>query len=143
MTDKTLATTFFSDRLRSNVGTQAPTPRRTTHGSCAWSLPSRLEVQRQPQDGAQVGARPNGSIRSIDERSFPSEAEDARLSGGLRSLARRVRGLNVITYVVRPSAPPSETYFAEHQPALQNVNAQEISARKRPEVFVVQHPRVA
>ncbi len=102
MSDTTFAHTFPSDRLQA---TAANNPRRTTHGSGGWTLPSRFGVLRQPQDGALTGNAVTGSsLRTINGRPYSTmvEAEDARLSGSLRSLARRVRGLNVM------SEPPSD-----------------------------------
>jgi hypothetical protein len=88
MPDQTATRSFPADRL------QVMAPRRTTHGSCAWTLPSSLAPSlRQPQDGARTSTQ----IRSIDNRlNAANEADDAVLSGSLRSLARRVMGLNVM-----------------------------------------------
>jgi hypothetical protein len=88
MPDQMATRSFPADRL------QAMAPRRTTHGSCAWTLPSSISQSlRQPQDGA-----PNFSqVRSIDNRmNSANEPDDAVLCGSLRSLARRVMGLNVM-----------------------------------------------
>ena len=88
-------------------------PHRTTHGSCAWSLPSRNETLRQPQDGAAAAA----SLRSIDGRALSNplvEAEDARLSGTLRSLARRVKGLNFIAARPADTLLRADTYPADY-----------------------------
>lgn len=119
MKDTMLTRTFPVDRLQTAV---TATPHRTTHGGCAWSLPSRYEsTLRQPQDGA----IPNGTLHSIDSidpvdatdarphSNRPVEAEDARLNGTLRSLARRVKGLNIMQY--RPADPVLQTslYFSE------------------------------
>jgi hypothetical protein len=88
MPDQTAARSFPADRL------QAMAPRRTTHGSCAWTLPSSLtQSLRQPQDGAPTFTQ----VRAIDSRlNAANEADDAVLCGSLRSLARRVMGLNVM-----------------------------------------------
>jgi hypothetical protein len=88
MPDQTATRSFPADRL------QALAPRRTTHGSCAWTLPSSISPSlRQPQDGAPTFT----GVRSIDSRtSAANEPDDAVLSGSLRSLARRVMGLNVM-----------------------------------------------
>lgn len=109
MKDTTFARTFPLDRLQATETVTAP--RRNTHGSCAWSLPSRTQTLRQPQDGA-AGA----SVRSIDGRTLTNplvEAEDARLNGTLRSLARRVRGLNVMQSRPTESLLQTDFYFAE------------------------------
>ena len=92
MSNKPFARTFPSDRIEA---TTANTPRRTTHGSCAWVLPSSYRLMRQPQDGAIANAAAGTPVSAIDSHNS-GEAEDARLSGSLRSLARRVRGLNVM-----------------------------------------------
>lgn len=96
MSDTTFARTFPSDRLQA---TAANMPRRTMHGSGGWTLPSQFEALRQPQDGAltSAGFAGTSAVRPIDGRSYTSvmEADDARLNGTLRSLACRVKGLNV------------------------------------------------
>jgi hypothetical protein len=113
MPDQTATRSFPADRL------QALAPRRTTHGSCAWTLPSTLSTSpRQPQDGAPMFTQ----VRSIDGRSSLNtsvEADDAVLCGSLRSLARRVMGLNVanplraVTAITRPEVHLNETVRAE------------------------------
>jgi hypothetical protein len=102
MSDTTFARTFPFDRLQAKP---ADRPRRTTHGSGGWTLPSSLGNLRQPQDGALTEGISNASVAiRPNERSNTKgvEAEDARLNGTLRSLARRVTGLNVMS--ARPSA---------------------------------------
>lgn len=70
--------------------------RRVVHGSSAWSLPRGLSVQRQPQDGAlPLRVSPIHLSQNCDGNPL-SEPEDARITGGTRSLMRRVMGLNVI-----------------------------------------------
>jgi hypothetical protein len=58
------------------------------------SEPVNVERLRQPQDGA-----PNrtklASITAHLQGDFLREPEDARLTGGTRSLARRLMGLNM------------------------------------------------
>ncbi|WP_263378008.1 hypothetical protein [Granulicella paludicola] len=121
MSDTTFARTFPSDRLQA---TAANTPRRTMHGSGGWTLPSQFGALRQPQDGALTSGITNGtsSIRPIDGRSYTSvmEADDARLNGSLRSLACRVKGLNV-----RPALPSDLTQL--------DTPAMEVSLKKVPE----------
>jgi hypothetical protein len=74
--------------------------KRVGHGSVAWSVPSDEANLRQPQDGASETRR-RGSERADVQQIGPratrllSEPEDARLTGGTRSLSRRVMGLNV------------------------------------------------
>jgi hypothetical protein len=71
-------------------------PHRANHGGSAWSLPSRHPVELQPQDGsltnpariAEMPARINGA-------KLECESDDSRMTGGTRSLTRRVLGLNV------------------------------------------------
>ena len=119
MKDTTFTRTFPADRLQVPV---AITPQRTTHGSCAWSLPSRYQSElRQPQDGAII----NGTLHSIDSADATDarthsnplvEAEDARLNGTLRSLARRVKGLNIMHY--RPAEPALQTSLHFSEPAI-------------------------
>ncbi|WP_160115239.1 hypothetical protein [Bryocella elongata] len=70
--------------------------RRSGHGSSA--RPQRPEEMRfrQPQDGAMDDpASRVASLRS-SVPGLTGEPEDARLTGGTRSLMRRVLGLNVI-----------------------------------------------
>jgi hypothetical protein len=70
-------------------------PRRSGHGGSAWSLPFGAQIQRQPQDGATDRLSRLTSITSRLHPSLPQEPEDARLTGGTRSLSRRLLGLNV------------------------------------------------
>ncbi len=137
MKDTTFTRTFPADRLQAAT---TVTPHRTPHGSCAWSLPSRYQsAPRQPQDGAIT----NGTLHSIDSAddtrshsNLPVNAEDAHLNGTLRSLARRVKGLNIMHY--RPAEPALQTslFLSESPiaalttlPALRNTEP----ARKAPE----------
>jgi hypothetical protein len=72
--------------------TIAPT-RRSGHGETAWSLrtdPARL---RQPQDGAPDKL---ATLRQRPQVRVLQEPEDATLTGGTRSLPRRLLGLNVM-----------------------------------------------
>jgi hypothetical protein len=122
MRDSSLTRLFPANRIkaRGQSGIQgrdsdADTPRRTTHGSHAWSLPSRFQTLRQPQDGA-IGNPIEGQETSASPKSVNMlrEPEDAYLSGTMRSLARRVLGLNV-TAVHKTSQAfnQQERYFAE------------------------------
>jgi hypothetical protein len=73
--------------------------RRPGRNSRPWSLPSDAKFLRQPQDGAQervsrvaaISLRLTGAMLE----SSLVEPEDARLTGGTRSLMRRLLGLNV------------------------------------------------
>jgi hypothetical protein len=59
----------------------------------------------QPQDGASATRSRLASIRSHQNIDGLHEPEDARLTGGTRSLDRRLLGLNVLnTYVKRSAA---------------------------------------
>jgi len=69
--------------------------RRVVHGSSAWSLPRGLSVQRQPQDGALPPRVSPIRLAQHSDGNPLSEPEDANITGGTRSLMRRVMGLNV------------------------------------------------
>jgi hypothetical protein len=71
--------------------------RRPGRKSGPWSLPSDAKFLRQPQDGAQENSSRIAAIASHLHSSAFHEPEDARLTGGTRSLMRRVLGLNVTT----------------------------------------------
>jgi hypothetical protein len=80
----------------------APT-RRSGHGDTAWSLrtdPARL---RQPQDGAPDSRARLTTLRLRPQIGLLQEPEDATLTGGTRSLTRRLLGLNVGTKRMTPS----------------------------------------
>lgn len=74
--------------------------KRVGHGSVAWSAPAADTALWQPQDGSSE-TRKHGlefaDVQQIGPRAsrLSSEPEDARLTGGTRSLSRRVMGLNV------------------------------------------------
>ena len=67
--------------------------KRIAHGGGAWSLPDAETRTRQPQDGAHTGTAEDADRRT--ERLPGREPADARMTGGTRSLMRRVMGLNV------------------------------------------------
>lgn len=92
----------------SRMEPQPDATRRANHGSSAWSTPSRYPSLSQPQDGA--SDRPSRVIllQATLHTSLASEPEDARMTGGTRSLTRRVLGLNV-TAEERKSAAPMKT----------------------------------
>lgn len=78
--------------------------RRGGHGSMAWSLPFAEQTMLQPQDGAIDTRTRLASIRSHQHSDGLHESEDAQLTGGTRSLDRRLLGLNVLeTYAKRES----------------------------------------
>jgi hypothetical protein len=80
-------------------------PNHDNHGGSAWSLPSRERVERQPQDGsltnpariAEMPSRNNGA-------KLECESDDSSITGGTRSLTRRVLGLNVTAVRRKTSA---------------------------------------
>jgi hypothetical protein len=83
----------------------AMTTRRGTHGGTAWSLPFAELILFQPQDGAVDSRTRLANISSHQHSGVLNEPEDARLTGGTRSLTRRLLGLNVVTtYRKRPEA---------------------------------------
>lgn len=87
---------------------------RTGHGGTAWAPASLGEVKLyQPQDGA--GPRSIVADIASRMRKMAGEPEDARLTGGTRSLMRRLSGLNVGMEMVRRAKP------ALAKPVLKNV----------------------
>jgi hypothetical protein len=69
---------------------------RVVHGGSAWSLPRGLNGMRQPQDGASpTAAAPSLLTTTQRHGHMLLEPEDARITGGTRSLTRRLLGLNV------------------------------------------------
>ena len=91
-----------------NVGTRKLEngSRRVGHGSTAWAMRGNL---LQPQDGAFDSRDQQARVTDIGKRQQVAafgaaalvEPEDARLTGGSRTLVRRLLGLN-ITPRVRP-----------------------------------------
>lgn len=65
--------------------------KRSVHGGSAWTAAAKADTLHQPQDGAQA----TGTLLTARTRMSAREPEDARLTGGTRSLMRRVMGLNV------------------------------------------------
>jgi hypothetical protein len=116
----------FQPLQESKSDVTTTTPRRTTHGGCAWSLPSRdgSLALRQPQDGALTNAAHSISATMLSAlRSRPSaastQASDDKLTGATRSLASRILGLNGMKPLPRPVLDAdTERYFAEHSPKL-------------------------
>jgi hypothetical protein len=82
----------WTARLRRN---EIPVERRTGHGSNTWSLPMGVTSKRQPQDGAFVTRTAPRRVLEHPDGAFLHEPEDAGLTGGTRSLMRRLIGLNV------------------------------------------------
>jgi hypothetical protein len=82
-------------------------PHRTGHGGTAWASASTsigLVKLYQPQDGA-IDPRRRVSDIASRMRKMAGEPEDARLTGGTRSLMRRLSGLNVGMDMVRRAKP--------------------------------------
>ncbi len=80
---------------RSLAGQVAP-----GHGHAAWAMPFAATNLIQPQDGADNSRT---TLQCPDERLH--EAEDAHLTGGTRSLNRRLLGLNIVQdYLKRENA---------------------------------------
>jgi hypothetical protein len=76
--------------------------RNGVHGGTPWSLPFAEPGLMQPQDGSVDTGSRLASICSHQNSNGLHEPEDARLTGGTRSLDRRLLGLNVLsTYVKR------------------------------------------
>jgi hypothetical protein len=76
--------------------------KRVGHGGVAWTASAKAEALHQPQDGAQE----NGTLYTAMSRMALREPEDARLTGGTRSLMRRVMGLNVTALAEVRKAQP-------------------------------------
>ncbi len=74
-------------------------PRRTGHGGTLGPKPENVGSLRQPQDGAPISRAKLAAITSHLQANFFHEPEDARLTGGTRSLTRRLLGLN---FGIRP-----------------------------------------
>ena len=85
-----------------------PVPRRG-HGSTAWATNYSLK-QPQDQDGVSAAREAASRVTDISTRlqlaAFGGvtlvEPEDARLTGGTRSLVRRLLGLNITPRAVSP-----------------------------------------
>lgn len=75
--------------------------KRNLHGGSAWTASGKADNLHQPQDGAQEP----GTLLTKRSRMSLREPEDARLTGGTRSLMRRVMGLNVTALAETRKAP--------------------------------------
>ena len=83
--------------------TIAPT-RRSGHGEVAWSMRTTDAARmRQPQDGAPDSRSRLTTLRPRPQMSLLQEPEDATLTGGTRSLTRRLLGLNIGIKRVTPA----------------------------------------
>lgn len=82
--------------------------RRGGRSGTAWSMSLTGQGLMQPQDGA-VDPRARVASMLSPQHSDPlHEADDARLTGGTRSLDRRLLGLNVLDVRARRSAAKVE-----------------------------------
>jgi hypothetical protein len=70
--------------------------RRGGRGGNGWSTSFGEQGLIQPQDGAVDTRTKLANIRSHQHSDGLHESEDARLTGGTRSLNRRLLGLNVL-----------------------------------------------
>ncbi|HZL25127.1 MAG TPA: hypothetical protein VFC39_01200 [Acidobacteriaceae bacterium] len=87
---------------------------RARHGGTAWAPASLGEVKLyQPQDGA-VDPRSRVADIASRMRKMAGEPEDARLTGGTRSLMRRLSGLNVGLDTVRRAKPALSQAVAQN-----------------------------
>lgn len=156
MSDSSLSRLFPSDRIKAQIQkriqTRAPesisrqdAPHRTTHGSHAWSLPSRYESLRQPQDGAVLTSDEDTESTALSTNAKKiRESADAHLSGTMRSLARRVMGLNVTAYRSHPAFKQPEPYFAEpHLPKLLKTMRKGPDGTRSTDANLASQPQVA
>jgi hypothetical protein len=81
----------FATPSRSQLPGNESMPHRVNHGGSPWSNPARYPSTTQPQDGA-LRPAPVAALNSAVD----CEPEDARLTGGTRSLTRRLLGLNIM-----------------------------------------------
>ncbi|MBW4039624.1 MAG: hypothetical protein HIU91_12280 [Acidobacteria bacterium] len=72
-----------------------PAIRTGGRGGTAWSLPNAEKMTRQPQDGATTSGNQVVRMAAHRHSNVLNESEDARLTGGTRTLNRRLLGLNV------------------------------------------------
>jgi hypothetical protein len=92
--------TFSIGQLKNNESPQrrfapAQEMHRVAHGSTAWAVTAAADVNlHQPQDGVLAQRRRVTDIASRI-RKVVGEPDDARLTGGTRSLMRRLSGLNI------------------------------------------------
>lgn len=75
--------------------------KRNGHGGSAWTATAKADTLHQPQDGAQEA----GTLLTARTLLARREPEDAGLTGGTRSLMRRVMGLNVTSLAETRKAP--------------------------------------
>ena len=87
--------------------------KRVVHGGVAWTASAKADSLHQPQDGAQE----TGTLYTAGTRTALREPEDAKLTGGTRSLMRRVMGLNVTSAGARKALPRSVAAKSQAQVA--------------------------
>jgi hypothetical protein len=73
-------------------------------------------MQLQPQDGATAHASKLTSIAARLHNNLSQEPEDARLTGGTRSLTRRLLGLNI---TAAPRRSPQSSDAPKGLPTIQ------------------------
>lgn len=83
--------------------------KRNEHGGSAWTA-AKPDKLHQPQDGAQE----TGTVVTARTRLTQREPEDARLTGGTRSLMRRTMGLNVTASTGTRKAQPRPVLAKPH-----------------------------
>jgi len=84
--------------------------KRNEHGGSAWTANTTAQNLHQPQDGAQE----TGTLLTARTRMSLREPEDARLTGGTRSLMRRTMGLNVTALAGTRKAQPRPVSSTPH-----------------------------
>lgn len=84
--------------------------KRNGHGGSAWTATAKADSLHQPQDGAQEA----GTLLTARTRLMLREPEDARLTGGTRSLMRRTMGLNVTALADTRKAQPRPVSSKPH-----------------------------
>lgn len=96
MLNKNFASLEPPNRVPGGISVASVAPHRANHGGSAWSLPGRNPMERQPQDGSLTSPAPIAEMPSrTNGAKLACESDDARITGGTRSLSRRVLGLNV------------------------------------------------
>ena len=104
------------EQPRNRFGPTPEMPRRPLNGAAA-AVENKQSVNLyQPQDGASAQRRRVTDIASRLLKLSPDEPEDARLTGGTRSLMRRLSGLNLVQF------SRSGKQARSMKPALTNAN---------------------
>src|SRR4051812_5572957 len=92
------------EQPRNRFGPAPEMPRRTLNGATTAVETKESLNLYQPQDGATAQRRRVTDIASRFLKVSAGEPEDARLTGGTRSLMRRLSGLNLVQFS-RPAMP--------------------------------------